>query len=178
MSNEWVAPSFRVSGDDSPIHISTRNSTDISVEWMIEGEWEPIPAPVQCTSDSEGGVCNDWEVRIPATMGEIEIIYRITTYNGTFSIKQPWLKMGTAPPPFEGDIWSARAHSFAFALLVISMLVSLQGRLSPTVKREEIDEKGLVDNSSLIRSEDNPGWLWNPETGEWVEDQEYKEGAE
>ena len=58
------------------------------------------------------------------------------------------------------------------------MLVSLQGRLSPTVKREEIDEKGLVDNSFLIRSEDNPGWLWNPETGEWVEDQEYKEGAE
>lgn len=178
MSNEWVAPSFRVSGDDSPIHISTRNSTDISVEWMIEGEWNPTSAPVQCTSDSEDGVCNDWEVRIPATMGEIEIIYRITTFNGTFSIQQPWLKMGTAPPPFEGDIWSARAHSFAFALLVISMLVSLQGRLSPAIERKDIDQTGLVNNSSLIRSEDNPGWLWNPETEEWVEDHEYTGGAE
>ena len=76
------------------------------------GEWNPISAPVQCTSDSEDGVCNDWEARIPATMGEIEIVYRITTFNESFSIEQPWLKMGTAPPPFEGDIWSARpTHS-------------------------------------------------------------------
>ena len=145
---------------------------------MIEGEWNPTSAPVQCTSDSEDGVCNDWEARIPATMGEIEIIYRITTFNESFSIEQPWLKMGTAPPPFEGDIWSARAHSFAFALLVISMLVSLQGRLSPAIERKDIDQTGLANNSSLIRSEDNPGWLWNPETEEWVEDQGYKEGAE
>ena len=86
--------------------------------------------------------------------------------------------MGTAPPPFEGDIWSARAHSFAFALLVISMLVSLQGRLSPAIERKDVDQTGLVNNSSLIRSEDNPGWLWNPDTEEWVEDQGYKEGAE
>jgi hypothetical protein len=178
ISSDWVAPSFRVSGDDSPLHISTRNSTDISVEWMLEGEWDPISAPVQCISEPGEEICNEWEVNIPATMGEIDIVYRITTFNGTFSIEQPWLKMGTAAPPFEGDIWSARAHSFAFALLVISILVTLQGRLSPVIQREEIDQTKIVDKSPLIRSDDNPGWLWNPVAEEWVEDPEYREEVE
>ena len=43
LADDWVAPSFRVSGDSSPLSISTRNSTDITVEWMLEGEWNPLP---------------------------------------------------------------------------------------------------------------------------------------
>jgi len=175
ISSKWVAPSFRVSGDNSPLEITTRNSTDISVEWMMEGEWDPIPASVQCVSDIVEGICNDWEADIPATMGEIDIVYRITTFNGTYSIEQPWLKMGTAPPPFEGDIWSARAHSFAFALLIISILVTLQGRFSPVIDVKDIDQTEIIENSSLVRSEENPGWLWNPDTEKWVEDPEYQE---
>ena len=43
------------------------------MEWMLEGEWNLSHAPVQCKEDPED-VCNDWEARIPATMGEIEIV--------------------------------------------------------------------------------------------------------
>ena len=175
LADDWVAPSFRVSGDSSPLSISTRNSTDISVEWMLEGEWNPTIAELVCKEDSED-VCNDWEVSIPATMGEANILYRVTTFNGTFSIEQPWLKMGTAPPPFEGDVWSARAHSFAFALLIISFLVTLQARLYPPNQRDDMDQTQIVASSEMIRSEENPGWLWNPDTQEWVEDPDYEGG--
>ena len=174
---DWVAPSFRVSGDNSPLSISTRNSTDIAVHWMLEGEWEPNLAIVECKSNSEE-VCNEWEASIPATMGETNILYRVTTYNGTYSVEQPWLKMGTAPPPFEGEVWSARAHSFAFALLIISFLVTLQARLYPVNSRIEFDQTKNVIDSSLVPSDDSPGWLWNSETEEWVEDPEYSGGNE
>ncbi len=177
LANDWIAPSFRVSGDSSPLSISTRNSTDIRVEWMLEGEWNPISAELSCKENLED-VCNDWEVSIPATMGDANILYRVTTYNGTFAIEQPWLKMGTAPPPFEGDVWSARAHSFAFSLLVISFLVTLQARLYPFIEREGTDQTQIVVSSEMIRSDENPGWLWNPETEQWVEDPDYHGGNE
>ena len=74
LADDWVAPSFRVSGDNSPLSISTRNSTDITVEWMLDGEWNPTTAELVCKEDSED-VCNDWEVSIPATMGEANILY-------------------------------------------------------------------------------------------------------
>lgn len=175
LADDWVAPSFRVSGDSSPLSISTRNSTDISVEWMLDGEWNPTTAVSACEEDTED-VCNDWEVSIPATMGETDILYKVTTYNGTFSIEQPWLKMGTAPPPFEGEVWSARAHSFAFALLIISFLVTLQARLYPPNHSDIIDQTKVVTSSEMIRSEENPGWLWNPDTEEWVEDPDFEGG--
>tara|TARA_S200000501_G_scaffold190692_1_gene179596 strand:- start:1217 stop:2293 length:1077 start_codon:yes stop_codon:yes gene_type:complete len=176
LADDWVAPSFRVSGDNSPLTISTRNSTDISVEWMLDGEWNPTNAELSCKEHTID-VCNDWQVSIPATMGEANILYRVTTYNGTFAVEQPWLKMGTAPPPFEGEIWSARAHSFAFALLVISFLVTLQARLYPRDDRNDLDQTQIMTSSEMIRSEENPGWLWNSEIEEWVEDPEYQGGG-
>ena len=177
LANDWIAPSFRVSGDSSLLSISTRNSTDISVEWMLDGEWNPTSVESSCIEETED-FCNDWEVSIPATMGEANILYRVTTYNGTFAVEQPWLKMGTAPPPFEGEVWSARAHSFAFALLIISFLVTLQARLYPSIERDNMDQTQIVASSEMIRSEENPGWLWNPESQEWIEDPEYNGGNE
>ena len=67
-----------------------------------------------------------------------------------------------------------------FRIRTLSYLnVSIFARAtSSAIERKDVDQTGLVNNSSLIRSEDNPGWLWNAETEEWVEDHEYTGGAE
>lgn len=178
---DWT-PKMRVTGVDSPTEIRTRNATSVTVQWMLEGEWLPHDAEVSGAGDV-------WEAMLPATIGDTRMQYQVTTSNGEFSIVQPWLTVGTEPPPFDGGIWDARLQSFAFAFLVLSFLVSLQTRFSPWEGRPEIDHTEEVEAADapppppglepqpaddywarLVPSEENPGWLWDPVEEEWIAD--------
>ncbi len=114
----------------------------------------------------------------------------------------PWLTMGTGSAPFEGDIWDARLQSFAFALLILSFIVSIQIRLSPWDGKDELDHTqevvasepeipppppGMEEDpqnddeeywSRLVHSEENPGWLWDPVEEEWVADPNFQGGEQ
>ncbi len=178
---DWK-PETRVTGDTSPTEIRTTNTTSVSVQWMLEGEWVPHDAVVTGEGD-------EWLAEIPATIGNTRIQFRVTTSNGDFSITQPWLTVATHPAPFDGDIWDARFQSFALALLTTAFLLSLQARLSPwdggpaqdMTPEVEADTTpseppGLEPEepdaywSRLVPSGDNPGWLWDPVEEEWVAD--------
>ena len=199
LSSDWTAPAYRTSGNDDPLEIGTVNTTSVSVQWMLEGEWSPHDAEViSLCQDME--VCNNWEAHLPSTMGDTRIQYQITVLNGSFSMDLPWLTMGTGPAPFEGDIWDARVQSFAFAFLVLSFMVSLQVRLSPWDGKDELDQTQEVIDSEgeapppppgmeeepeaaseeylarLVHSEENPGWLWDPVEEEWVADTNFQGG--
>ena len=76
---DWSAPNYRVTGDTSPVSVLTQNTTEISVEWKLEGESVSHPATVE-TGDEE------WLVHLPATMGDGRIVYRVTTSNGEFDV--------------------------------------------------------------------------------------------
>ncbi len=110
-SFDWT-PEMRVTGDDSPTVIRTKNATSVSVQWMLDGEWVPHDAEAQMVEDDV------WAVMLPATIGDTRMQYQVTTSNGEFSIVQPWLTVGTKPPPFDGGIWDARLQSLAFAFIV------------------------------------------------------------
>ena len=115
---DWSAPNYRVTGDTSPVIVLTQNTTEISVEWKLEGESVSHPATVEAGADEE------WLVHLPATMGDGRIVYRVTTSNGEFDVIQPWLTMGTIPPEFDGSLMGARAQGFAGAFIIIALLVS------------------------------------------------------
>ena len=192
-SFDWT-PEMRVTGDDSPTVIRTKNATSVSVQWMLDGEWVPHDAEAQMVEDDV------WAVMLPATIGDTRMQYQVTTSNGEFSIVQPWLTVGTKPPPFDGGIWDARLQSLAFAFLVLAFLVALQTRLSPWEGRPELDPTEEVEAaqaeevpppppglepepaddywSRLVSSEEAPGWLWDPVEEEWVADPENPPGGD
>ncbi|RUA31748.1 MAG: hypothetical protein DSY78_05365 [Chloroflexi bacterium] len=192
-SFDWT-PEMRVTGDDSPTVIRTKNATSVSVQWMLDGEWVPHDAEAQMVEDDV------WAVMLPATIGDTRMQYQVTTSNGEFSIVQPWLTVGTKPPPFDGGIWDARLQSLAFAFLVLAFLVALQTRLSPWEGRPELDHTEKVEAaqaeevpppppglepepaddywSRLVSSEEAPGWLWDPVEEEWVADPENPPGGD
>jgi len=192
-SFDWT-PEMRVTGDDSPTVIRTKNATSVSVQWMLDGEWVPHDAEAQMVEDDV------WAVMLPATIGDTRMQYQVTTSNGEFSIVQPWLTVGTKPPPFDGGIWDARLQSLAFAFLVLAFLVALQTRLSPWEGRPELDHTEEVEVaqaeevpppppglepdpaddywSRLVSSEEAPGWLWDPVEEEWVADPENPPGGD
>ena len=192
-SFDWT-PEMRVTGDDSPTVIRTKNATSVSVQWMLDGEWVPHDAEAQMIEDDV------WAVMLPATIGDTRMQYQVTTSNGEFSIVQPWLTVGTKPPPFDGGIWDARLQSLAFAFLVLAFLVALQTRLSPWEGRPELDHTEEVEVaqaeevpppppglepdpaddywSRLVSSEEAPGWLWDPVEEEWVADPENPPGGD
>ena len=174
--------------------IRTKNATSVSVQWMLDGEWVPHDAEAQMVEDDV------WAVMLPATIGDTRMQYQVTTSNGEFSIVQPWLTVGTKPPPFDGGIWDARLQSLAFAFLVLAFLVALQTRLSPWEGRPELDHTEEVEAaqaeevpppppglepepaddywSRLVSSEEAPGWLWDPVEEEWVADPENPPGGD
>ena len=192
-SFDWT-PEMRVTGDDSPTFIRTKNATSVSVQWMLDGEWVPHDAEAQMVEDDV------WAVMLPATIGDTRMQYQVTTSNGEFSIVQPWLTVGTKPPPFDGGIWDARLQSLAFAFLVLAFLVALQTRLSPWEGRPELDHTEKIEAaqaeevpppppglepepaddywSRLVSSEEAPGWLWDPVEEEGVADPENPPGGD
>lgn len=184
---DWK-PETRVTGDTSPTVIRTTNTTSVSVQWMLEGEWIPHEAEVTGEGD-------EWHVQIPATIGDTRIQYRVTTSNGEFSVTQPWLTVATQPAPFDGDIWDARLQGLALALLVTAFLLSLQARLSPweggpaldmTLEVEAetappeppgLEPEGPGEESAylarLVKYDEHPGVLWDPVEEEWVDDPDF-----
>ena len=184
---DWK-PETRVTGDSSPTVIRATNTTSVTVQWMLEGEWIPHDAEVTGEGD-------EWLAQIPATIGDTRIQYQVTTSNGEFSITQPWLTVATQPAPFDGNIWDARLQSFALALLVTAFLLSLQARLSPWeggpaqdmtleveedttppeppgLEPEEPDEAAAY-LARLVKYDEHPGVLWDPVEEEWVDDPDF-----
>ena len=184
---DWK-PETRVTGDSSPTVIRATNTTSVTVQWMLEGEWIPHDAEVTGEGD-------EWLAQIPATIGDTRIQYQVTTSNGEFSITQPWLTVATQPAPFDGNIWDARLQSFALALLVTAFLLSLQARLSPWeggpaqdmtleveeetappeppgLEPEETDEAAAY-LERLVKYDEHPGVLWDPVEEEWVDDPDF-----
>lgn len=186
---DWSAPNYRVTGDTSPVSVLTQNTTEISVEWKLEGESMTHPATV------EAGMENEWLVHLPATMGDGRIVYRVTTSNGEFDVIQPWLTMGTVPPQFDGSLMGARAQGFAGAFMIVALMVSLQGLLQPAKRKHELDQteeveaaedppvESAVEESTLdedaayrarlLKYDEHPGLLWDPVEEEWVDDPDY-----
>ena len=184
---DWK-PETRVTGDTSPTVIRTTNTTSVSVQWMLEGEWIPHEAEVSGEGD-------EWNAQIPATIGDTRIQYQVTTSNGEFSITQPWLTVATQPAPFDGDIWDARLQGLALALLVTAFLLSLQARLSPweggpaldmTLEVEAetappeppgLEPEGPGEEAAylarLVKYDEHPGVLWDPVEEEWVDDPDF-----
>ena len=106
-----------------------------------------------------------------------------------FSNQMPWLSIGTSEPYFDGTSLGAKLQSVAFILIILGFMLSLQTWFAPRGVRKSIDhttavEESIVTNqvensvseldsdywSRLIKSDDNPGWLWDPVENEWVAD--------
>ena len=108
---------------------------------------------------------------------------------------QPWLTMGTIPPEFDGSLMGARAQGFAGAFIIIALLVSLQGLLQPSRRKDDLDQtreveaaeeapaESVVDEPTvdedaayrarLLKYDEHPGLLWDPVDEEWVDDPDY-----
>ena len=179
----WVSPDERVSGDSSAIIIRTVNTDSLSVLWRLPGESQSHEASVEMISDQE------WEVSIPATLGDTRIEYQIIASMGEFSNQMPWLSIGTSEPYFDGTSLGAKLQSVAFILIILGFMLSLQTWFAPRGVRKSIDHTTVVEDSivtkkieestsepdsdywsRLIKSDDNPGWLWDPVENEWVAD--------
>jgi hypothetical protein len=135
-----------------------------------------------------------WEVSLPATLGDTRIEYQMTATMGDFSNTMPWLSMGTSEPYFDGTSLGANLQSISFALIILSFMISLQSWFSPRGVRKTIDntievEESMVNEeepsisdeaywSRLIKSEENPGWLWDPVENQWVADPNHSSGGD
>jgi hypothetical protein len=115
---------------------------------------------------------------------------------GDFSNIMPWLSMGTSEPYFDGTSLGANLQSISFALIILGFMVSLQSWFAPRGVKKIIDNTEEVDNSiieyqesntpeldekywsRLIKSDENPGWLWDPIENEWVADPELSKGGD
>jgi len=174
LAEGWSSPDERVSGDSSPIIIRTVNTDDLSVLWRISGESQSHEASVEMVSNQE------WEVSIPATLGDTRIEYQIIASMDEFSNQMPWLSIGTSEPYFDGTSLGAKLQSFSFALIILGFMLSLQAWFSPRGVRKEFENTNEVEASlssddsaywsRLIQSDENPGWLWDPIEKEWVAD--------
>ena len=182
LAEGWTSPEERISGDSSTIKIRTVNTESLTVYWRLSGETKSHEANVEMVADQE------WEVSLPATLGDTRIEYQMVASMGDFSNTMPWLSMGTSDPYFDGTSLGANLQSISFALIILGFMVSLQSWFAPRGVDKIIDnteevEKSIIVNqessvpelddeywSRLIKSEENPGWLWDPIENEWVSD--------
>ena len=182
LAEGWTSPEERISGDSSTIKIRTVNTESLTVYWRLSGETKSHEANVEMVADQE------WEVSLPATLGDTRIEYQMVASMGDFSNTMPWLSMGTSDPYFDGTSLGANLQSISFALIILGFMVSLQSWFAPRGVDKIIDnteevEKSIIVNqessvpelddeywSRLIKSEENPGWLWDPIENEWVAD--------
>ena len=182
LAEGWTSPEERISGDSSTIKIRTVNTESLTVYWRLSGETRSHEATVEMVADQE------WEVSLPATLGDTRIEYQMVASMGDFSNTMPWLSMGTSEPYFDGTSLGANLQSISFALIILGFMVSLQSWFAPRGVDKIIDntaevEKSIIANqessvtelddeywSRLIKSEENPGWLWDPMENEWVAD--------
>ena len=178
---DWSAPSYRTTGDTSPILLLTENTTSVEVLWMLEGESQNHITTVELVEE------NQWLAYLPATMGDTRILYQVKTSNEEFEVAQPWLTMGTQEPEFDGTIWGAGLQGFAGALIILAIVVNLQAILQPQKERSKIDQTSIVEESShnnssnpensskdyldrLVKYDEYPDLLWDPVEEEWVKE--------
>ena len=139
------------------------------VYWRLSGESQSHEAIVEMISEQE------WEVSLPATLGDTRIEYQMVATMGDFSNRMPWLSMGTSEPYFDGTSLGANLQSISFALIILGFMVSLQSWFAPRGVRKIIDNTAEVEESitdiqetsipdsdneywsRLIKSEENPG---------------------
>ena len=178
---DWSAPSYRTTGDTSPIILLTQNTTSVEVLWMLEGESQSHETLVELFEE------NKWLAHLPATMGDTVIIYQVKTSNQEFEIAQPWLTMGTKEPDFDGTLWGARMQGLASTLIILAIIVNLQAILQPQRYRGKMDHTSIVDPSTvtspsntqihsneypdrLVKYDEYPDLLWDPVEEEWVKE--------
>jgi hypothetical protein len=160
------------------------------VYWRLSGESQSHQATVEMVSEQE------WEVSLPATLGDTRIEYQMVATMGDFSNRMPWLSMGTSEPYFDGTSLGANLQSISFALIILGFMVSLQSWFAPRGVRKIVDNTTEVDKSinddqelpvpdldneywsRLMKSEENPGWLWDPVENEWVADPAVTSGGD
>ena len=183
LAEGWTSPVERISGDSSPITIRTVNTESLTVYWRLSGETSSHEATVDLVADQE------WEVSLPATLGDTRIEYQIIASMDEFSNQMPWLSIGTSEPYFDGTSLGAKLQSIAFILIILGFMLSLQTWFAPRGVKKSIDHTTVVEESivskkieestsepdsdywsRLIKSDDNPGWLWDPVENEWVAD--------
>jgi len=190
LAEGWTSPEERISGDSSTIKVRTINTESLMVYWRLSGETKSHQATVEMIADQE------WEVSLPATLGDTRIEYQIVASMGDFSNVMPWLSMGTSEPYFDGTSIGANLQSISFALIILGFMISLQSRFAPRGVPKIADntsevEKLMTENqgssvpmlndeywSRLIRSDENPGWLWDPIDSEWVADPSFSSGGD
>ncbi len=169
-AESWVAPKYRLSGDNSPLVILTKNTDKITVEWRFDEETYSHDAQVELIEE------NMWQVYLPFTTGDLEIKYMVTTYNGEFPVNQPWLTIGTLPPTFEGTLLGARLQAFAFTAIIIGFLTTLQSNIVSKQNQPKVinlrpdNPENNISKSNLIPSSEYPGWLWDTTSEQWVAD--------
>ena len=188
LAEGWTSPEERISGDTSTITIRTVNTESLTVNWRLSGESKSHEAVVEMIAEQM------WEVSLPATLGDTRIEYQMTATMGDFSNTMPWLSMGTSEPYFDGTSLGANLQSISFALIILSFMISLQSWFSPRGVRKNIDntievEESMVNEekssisheaywSRLVKSEENPGWLWDPVENQWVADPNHSSGGD
>ena len=190
LADGWTSPEERISGDSSTITVRTVNTESLMVYWRLSGESQSHQATVEMVSEQE------WEVSLPATLGDTRIEYQMVATMGDFSNRMPWLSMGTYEPYFDGTSLGANLQSISFALIILGFMVSLQSWFAPRGVRKIVDNTTEVDKSinddqelpvpdldneywsRLMKSEENPGWLWDPVENEWVADPAVTSGGD
>ena len=109
-----------------------------------------------------------WELGIPGAMLSKPVI-PVFSISGSESIQGEEI----SPPSSGGGI------SFVMIIAIVFVVIALlAGTLffSGVIALEEDDEEydeAETDDSKGLRSDDHPGWLWDPEKEEWVPDPDH-----
>ena len=95
----------------------------------------------------------EWEVSLPATLGDTRIEYQMVASMGDFSNTMPWLSMGTSDPYFDGTSLVANLQSISFALIILGFMVSLQSWFAPRGVDKIIDNTAEVEKSIIVNQD-------------------------
>ena len=169
LSESWIIPDNREREGDGAITVFTVNTDKIEVDWRLAGESNNNVAEIQ-----ELGI-GEWRVSLPKTIGDAKIEFQITTFNGNFSVEQPWMEIGTESERFEGSAIGARLQALSYAIIIFGFVISMQNWLvtidfsdySSKVKRKR-DNGQKNESQRMIVHEKYPGWLWDSVEEKWV----------
>tara|TARA_Y100000994_G_C15695945_1_gene443341 strand:- start:763 stop:3183 length:2421 start_codon:yes stop_codon:yes gene_type:complete len=109
-----------------------------------------------------------WELGIPGAMLSKPVI-PVFSISGSESIQGEEI----SPPSSGGGISAVMIIAIVFAIIaLLAGTLFFSGVIAFEEDDEEYDEAEINDSKGL-RSEDHPGWLWDPEKEEWVPDPDH-----
>ena len=109
-----------------------------------------------------------WELGIPGAMLSKPVI-PVFSISGSESIQGEEI----SPPSSGGGISAVMIIAIVFAIIaLLAGTLFFSGVIAFEEDDEEYDE-AETDDSKGLRSEDHPGWLWDPEKEEWVPDPDH-----